>query len=165
MDIVVREENPEDAATIHAVTAAAFLPVPYSDHSEQHIVDALRAAGALEISLVAEMSGTIVGHIALSPVTISDGTSAWFGLGPISVVPEHQGKGVGSTLMHKALALLRSQQANGCVLLGDPAYYGRFGFKVTDGLMFPGGPAEYFQSLHMHGEIPVGVVTYHPSFS
>lgn len=154
-----------DVERIHEVTVAAFLEAPHTDHTEQFIVDALRKSGALSISLVAEDAGKLVGHVALSPVTISDGTDCWYGLGPISVLPSKQSKGVGSSLMKAAIHELNDLKANGCVLLGDPTYYNRFGFVSMDGLVLPGVPAEYFQALRLRGDLPQGTVTYHESFS
>lgn len=165
MNTLIRTERPTDIAAIHAVTVTAFLHAPHTDHTEQFIVDALRRAGALSISLVAEQAGTIVGHVAVSPVTVSDGAAGWFGLGPISVIPELQGRGIGSQLMHAALQQLRGQGAAGCVLLGDPAYYARFGFRPEPGLLLPDVPAEYFQALAFGSSVPQGVVTYHAAFS
>ncbi|MFX5522399.1 N-acetyltransferase, partial [Acinetobacter baumannii] len=80
-------------ATLHALTEAAFRNAAHSSHTEQFIVDALRARGELSVSLVAEMDGKVIGHVAVSPVTISDGSTGWFGLGPISVLPAWQGQG------------------------------------------------------------------------
>ncbi len=164
MQPIVREEVPADVPSIGAITAAAFLNAPHSSHTEQHIVNALRRSGVLTISLVAELDGVLVGHIALSPVSISDGSTQWFGLGPISVLPAHQGHGVGSALMVAALAALRQHRAEGCVLLGEPSYYGRFGFRATPDLVLPGVPHEYFQALHLGTATPRGIVTYHPAF-
>ena len=161
----IRSETREDATAIEAVTTAAFLNAPHTDHTEQFIVATLREAGALSISLVAEEGGAIVGHVAVSPVTISDGSPDWYGLGPISVLPEQQGKGIGTALMHAALDALRERGAAGCVVLGEPAYYGRFGFKVEARLKLPGVPPEYFQSLLFRGtNLPDGVVSYHVAF-
>ncbi len=165
MKPVVREEVPADVPFIEAIAHAAFLNAPHTSHTEHYIVNALRQAGALTISLVAERDGVLIGHIALSPVTISDGSAHWFGLGPISVLPAHQGRGVGSALMHAALAALRQQNAAGCVLLGDPGYYGRFGFRATLDLVLPGVPPEYFQALHFGSPTPRGIVSYHPAFA
>ncbi|WP_226647730.1 GNAT family N-acetyltransferase [Microbulbifer variabilis] len=165
MDIKIRNENKGDVEPIHRVTVLAFRDAPYSDHTEQFIVRALRKADALFLSQVAESDGEIVGHVAISPVNISDGSANWFGLGPISVLPEYQGRGVGSKLMENALADLKEQGAAGCVVLGDPNYYGRFGFKVVDGLVFPGVPAEYFQALSFGSSFPQGKVAYHEAFS
>lgn len=164
MPLQIREEVPADVPSIEAVTVAAFLHAPHTSHTEQHIVNALRCAGALTISLVAELDGALVGHVALSPVSISDGSAHWFGLGPISVLPTHQGHRVGSALMAAALAALREQGAQGCVLLGDPGYYGRFGFCATPDLVLPGTPPEYFQALHLGTTTPRGSVTYHTAF-
>lgn len=165
MSIQIRREQTGDVQDIHGVTAAAFLEAPHTDHTEQFIVKALRAAGALSVSLVAEDDGNIVGHVALSPVIISDGAEHWYGLGPISVLPSEQGRGVGSKLMNAAIHELNKLNAGGCVLLGDPAYYHRFGFKPVVGLVLPDVPAEYFQALVLQGTAPQGSVTYHEAFS
>lgn len=165
MDIQISNESSDDAAKIHQVTAQAFLNAPHTDHTEQFIVDALRRVGALTISCVAKADGEIIGHVAISPVTLSNGATGWFGLGPISVLPEFQGQGIGSKLMKSALATLDAMAASGCVVLGDPGYYGRFGFKVVDGLVLPGVPAEYFQALSLNGNFPHGAVSYHEAFS
>jgi putative acetyltransferase len=121
MSIRIRPETPADAQTIEAVTAGAFRNAPHTSHTEQHIVDALRKAGKLAISLVAEVDGSVTGHVAISPVSISDGASGWFGLGPVSVLPQHQRRGVGSQLVREALRQLRDAGAAGCVVLGEPA--------------------------------------------
>ena len=134
-------------------------------HTEQFIVTALRNSGALTASLVAEDPVQIIGHVALSPIMISDGSKGWYGLGPISVDPNEQGKGIGSKLMHEAIAELKKHEANGCVLLGDPKYYCRFGFKPVAGLVLPNVPLDYFQALLLQGTYPKGEVTYHKSFS
>jgi len=161
----IRPEAPDDAAAIHALTAAAFLEAPHTDHTEQFVVDALRAAGALTVSLVAEAGGAVVGHVAVSPVVISDGATGWFGLGPISVLPELQGTGIGTLLMQDALRLLRARGAAGCVVLGDPAYYSRFGFAPEASLVLPDVPPAYFQAMSFGEVLPRGVVTYHAAFS
>lgn len=81
MSQVIRQELPSDVAAIHAVTVAAFSNAPHTDHTEQYIVDALRKAGVLTVSLVAERAGDVVGHVAGSPVSISDGSAGWYGAG------------------------------------------------------------------------------------
>lgn len=164
MNPVIREESPSDAAAIHALTAAAFLNAPHTAHTEQFIVDALRQAGVLAVSLVAEQGGEVVGHVALSPVSISDGSTNWYGLGPISVEPALQGKGIGSLLMQTALGRLRELGAAGCVLVGEPAYYSRFGFRAEPGLTLPDVPPEYFQALPFGSSTPRGVVRFHEAF-
>lgn len=164
LDPIVRPETAADIAAIHAVTVAAFLHAAHTSHTEQFIVDALRTAGVLSVSLVADVDGVVLGHVALSPVEISDGTTGWFGLGPISVMPECQRQGIGTRLMRHALDALRLQEAAGCVLLGDPGYYRRFGFMPDPDLILPGVPPEYFQALALGPTRPRGIVTYHPAF-
>ena len=165
MSVTTRVETAGDVRIIEAVTIAAFLNAPHTSHTEQHIVDALRMSGALAVSLVAEANGSVVGHIAVSPVSIADGTSAWFGMGPVSVLPEHQRRGIGSQLVREALRLLRSRGAGGCVVLGEPEYYGRFGFQADANLVLPGVPPRYFQAVSFGSSRPQGVVTYHAAFN
>ena len=144
---------------------AAFQDAPHTENTEQFIVKALREANALTVSLVAEDFNMVVGHVAISPVTISDGTTNWYGLGPISVSPARQNQGIGCELMKKALSELRKLGAAGCVLLGDPSYYSRFGFKPEPGIELPDVPPEYFQVLSFTSTMPHGFVTYHEAFN
>lgn len=162
--IKIRSEIPADAPAIESLTIAAFREATHTSHTEQFIVGALRNSGQLAVSLVAEKNGSIIGHVAVSPVVVSDDTPGWFGLGPISVSPEHQGQGVGSLLMERALAELRASGAAGCVVLGDPAYYTRFGFNAESTLVLPDVPAEYFLAVSFNGSLPSGKVAYHASF-
>ena len=164
MDADIRPERPDDAEAIHAVTAAAFLDAPHTSHTEQFIVRELRRAGHLTVSLVADFDGRVIGHVAISPVTINDDTTGWFGLGPVSVSPKYQGRGLGSRLVREALARLRAQGGRGCVLVGDPAYYGRFGFRAEPALVLPGVPPQYFQAVCLDGPIPAGTVTFDAAF-
>jgi predicted N-acetyltransferase YhbS len=162
--VTIRPEAAGNAATIFALTKAAFAQMPFSDGDEQHLVDALRRDGDLTLSLVAEDTARIVGHIAFSPVTISDGTPGWFGLGPVSVWPELHHRGIGGALIRRGIADMRERGARGIVLLGSPAYYARFGFRHEPQLRYPGPPAEYFQCLVLKGELPIGEVRYAPAF-
>lgn len=165
MTFTLRPERPDDAAAIHEVTRRAFLGAPHAAGTEAHIVDALREAGALTLSLVAEEDDRIVGHVAISPVSVDERDDlGWFGLGPLSVAPERQRRGVGSALVRAALGQLRERGATGCVLLGDPAYYHRFGFVAAAPLLLPGVPPEYFQAVTFRGSRPAGVVRYHSAF-
>lgn len=164
MNIETRSEVPADIASIGSLIAAAFRDAPHASGTEQLIVDALRKAGRLTLSLVAEDAGGMVGHVAVSPVSMSDGRTGWHGLGPISVLPGRQGQGIGSLLMEQALAGLQELGAAGCVVLGDPAYYGRFGFRAESGLVLPGVPPQYFQAIAFRGPVPVGKVSYHEAF-
>jgi predicted N-acetyltransferase YhbS len=162
--MIIRQENEGDADPIHEVTAAAFQGRPYSCGTEAEIVDALRAAGALTISLVAEDHDEIVGHVAFSPVTINGRPGRWYGLGPVSVSPLWQRRGIGTALITAGLAQLRALGAAGCVLLGDPAYYGRFGFVSDRALRYRDVDPAYFQRLSFTGDAPVGEVSFHPAF-
>ena len=162
--ITVQAEVADDVAAIHSLTAQAFENVPYSDQREPLIVDALRDQQALTLSLVAHAGDERVGHIAFSPVTLSDGASGWFGLGPVSVLPSRQGEGIGSELVLAGLQQLKARGAHGCVLLGDPNWYKRFGFVATPLLRLAGVPAEYFQALLLNGTWPDADVHYHPAF-
>ncbi|HVL77055.1 MAG TPA: N-acetyltransferase [Noviherbaspirillum sp.] len=164
-DLWIRPEQPADAADIEAVIAAAFQNAPHTSRTEQFIVNALRKAGQLTVSLVAEDDSGIVGHVAVSPVTISDGSTGWYGLGPVAVLPERQDQGIGKQLMDAALGALRTAGAHGCVVLGDPAYYRRFGFKAEPNLVLPDVPVEYFQAIAFGNAVPRGTVTYDQAFS
>jgi len=162
--MIIRSEIPSDYDAIEKLTVAAFENAEHTSHSEHFIVNALRRAGQLSISLVAQDEDQIVGHVAISPVSISSGDFGWYGLGPISVLPERQKQGIGSRLMEQALADLRQLGASGCVLVGDPKYYSRFGFAPTAGLVLPHVPAEYFQAISFDGACPVGTVSFHEAF-
>ncbi len=162
--ITIRPEAPGDEAMIFDLTEAAFADMPFSDGDEQHLVNRLREDGDLTLSLVAEDGTRIVGNIAFSPVTISDGAKGWFGLGPVSVWPELHHRGIGGALIKRGIADMRERGANGIVLLGSNEYYPRFGFAHHPQLTYPGPPPEYFQALLLDGEMPVGEVAYAPAF-
>lgn len=161
----IRAETPADRTAIKAVIERAFATAAHASGTEAAIVDALRDAGALIVSLVAERDDRLVGHVACSPVVIDDGTPRWYGLGPVAVEPASQRHGVGAALVHAALARLRASGAGGCVVLGEPAYYLRFGFRATGNLVYPGPPPEYFMAQAFDGSAPAGVVAYHAAFS
>ncbi|WP_273726622.1 GNAT family N-acetyltransferase [Brucella gallinifaecis] len=160
----IREEQPKDFSSIRNVTAEAFQTMPYSTQKEAEIIDALRAASALTLSLVAEEGDTVIGHVAFSPVLIDGADCGWYGLGPVSVQPEKQGEGIGRALICEGLKRLKKDGAYGCALVGDPAYYHRFGFKADQRLKLKGVGAEYFQCLLMKGDMPSGEVTFHAAF-
>lgn len=162
--IAIRNEIESDANAITDVTLAAFKTMEISNHTEQFIVEALRGAGALSISLVAELDGRVIGHIAFSPVTMSDGTRHWYGLGPVSVLPEYQQQGIGKALIQEGLSRLKALNAKGCCLVGHPEYYRKFGFVNTTKLALEGVPAEVFFVLPFDGQIPEGTVTFHEAF-
>ncbi len=162
--MLVRPETDRDVDGIREVNIIAFQGHPYSQQTEHLIVEALRAAGALELSLVAESDGEVVGHIAFSAAEIGDSSTGWFLLGPVAVRPARHGEGVGRALVETGLAALRSRGACGCVLVGDPAFYARFGFMQYPGVSWPGVPDENVLCLLMSGEMPAGEVVHHPAF-
>ena len=163
MSWTIREERPGDEQAITALVDAAFRDAPHSDGTEAAIVERLRADGDLALSLVAA-EGSLVGHVAFSPVTLSDGTVRWYGLGPVAVSPRRQGEGIGTALVRQGLERLQAMEAGGCVVLGEPGHYGRFGFRHDPRLAFPGPPPEYFQRLVLDGEPPAGTVRYARAF-
>ena len=162
--IVIRTERAADEGAIGEVTVAAFAALHVSHHTEQFIVAALRAANALAVSLVAEIDGRVIGHIAFSPLTISDGTRNWYGLGPVSVLPAYQRQGVGTALIREGLSRLQDIGAQGCCLVGHPDYYPRFGFRNVPGLVVEGVPPEVFFALSFDGHVPRGAVAFHEGF-
>lgn len=164
MIATIRPETSADDAAIEQVTRRAFLSHPYSHQTEQFIIRDLRAADALAISLVAEVDGVVVGHVALSPVTIEDGSTGWYGLGPISVEPDLQRRGIGRALMERSIAELRRIGAKGCVLVGNPAFYVRFGFASNPALVHEGVPPEFVLCLSLGDTTAHGMVRFHPAF-
>ncbi len=160
----IRPEAPADVAAIAELVRRAFDGHPHSDGSEPGIVDGLRADRALSVALVAEVDRRVGGYVATSPVRIAGRASSWHGLGPVAVEPALQRRGLGGALVQAALAQLRAAGAGGCVVLGEPAYYGRFGFAPLPGLVYPGPPAEYFMALAFGDTVVQGEVSYHAAF-
>lgn len=160
----VRPEARGEEGAISRLISAAFLEAEHRDGTEASVVDKLRAAGGLSVSLVAAADDGLVGHVAFSPVTIDGLDLGWFGLGPVAVLPGFQRFGIGTTLIKDALARLIDQGAKGCVVLGDPGYYSRFGFAADAGLWLADVPPEYFQAITLRGARPRGQVNYHTAF-
>ncbi|WP_151637877.1 GNAT family N-acetyltransferase [Noviherbaspirillum aerium] len=165
MSIKIRSERLSDPPAIESLIAAAFHDAPHASHTEQFIVNALRRAEQLSVSLIATDRDSIVGHVCVSPIIISDGSRAWYGLGPLAVAPAYQGRKIGSRLVEQALLKLRGLHACGCVVLGEPDYYRRFGFEALPGLTFPGAPSRYFQAIIFANDLPSGIVSYHEAFN
>lgn len=163
-NLLIRNETPADIPAIRQVTVAAFETMDISNHTEQFIIEALRDAHALTLSLVAEMAGRVVGHIAFSPVMMTDGTQGWYGLGPVSVHPDVQRQGIGKALINTGLSRLKALNAKGCCLVGHPQYYRQFGFENTKELSHEGVPPEVFFVLSFNGKVPQGQVTFHDAF-
>jgi len=162
--INIRRETEADITAINEITAAAFKDHPYSHQTEVFIIKALRAANALTLSLVAEIGGRVVGHIAFSPVVISDGSKGWYGIGPLSVASEFQKHGIGKALVNEGLSTLKERGAEGCVLVGDPEYYKRFGFRNLLRLTLEGVPPENFLALAFRKDSANGAVSFHEAF-
>jgi len=164
MSAALRFERASDIAAIAEVVRAAFRGHPHSRGGEAGIVDRLRALGHLAHSIVADAEGHVVGHLALSRVDLSPVVEGWYGLGPLSVLPMRQGTGIGSALVSRGLDDLRAAGAAGCVVLGHPAFYGRFGFRSCETLSYRGGPAWKFLALAFRGAVPHATVAYSAAF-
>lgn len=161
--MIIRDETAADIADIRTITKAAFAGKPYSSQTEAEIIDGLRAASAVLLSLVAVEGDAVIGNVVFSTVTIG-GETGWVGLGPVSVRPDRQARGVGSMLIREGLERMRASGAKGCVLVGDPGYYARFGFAAVPGLGYPGVPDQYVQALSFDGPFPKGAIVFHPAF-
>ncbi|MCQ0987900.1 GNAT family N-acetyltransferase [Jiella marina] len=161
----IRPETHADVEVIRVLIEKAFHDVSHSDHKEAEIVDELRRTGALGLSLVAiDADGGIMGHIAFSAVSIEDAESGWYGLGPVAVWPELQRQGLGTALVNEGLRRLEGQGAKGCVVLGDPAFYSRFGFASDPALTYRGLPTRYVQKLAFQPQEATGEISYHAAF-
>ena len=162
--VQVRTAVQADRDAIRAVHLAAFPTAVEAD-----LIEALARDGDLAISLVAEAEGAVVGHIVLSPMQVrADGVAVFaFGLGPVAVLPERQGAGVGAALIEAGVAAAKASGAALLFVLGDPAYYGRFGFDPAEAATFASpyaGP--YFMALRLSGErAAAGNADYAPAFA
>ena len=146
--VEIREESGADAPAIRFVHQQAF-----GGDIEPRLVDMLRESGRVALSLVAVVADKVVGHVLFSPVNIDmpSADSRWAALGPIGVLPDYQGQGIGSRLVRKGLAGCRHIGCDGVVLLGEPAYYSRFGFVRASehGLTSEYGAGPEFQAIKL----------------
>ncbi|WP_027191407.1 GNAT family N-acetyltransferase [Fundidesulfovibrio putealis] len=167
--MLIRDERPEDVSRISQIHYAAFKghPVhpPGSEPVEHRIVASLRASGSLTLSLLAEVEGEAVGHIALSPAVVGGDSDGWFLLGPVGVLPGLQGRGIGSGLVRESLRQMRDMGAVGVVLVGDPGFYTRFGFVSVPGLIYPGVPDQYVLAARFADTTPNGDIVAHKAFN
>ena len=161
--MLIRRDTPADTEAIGRLITEAFATARRSSGHEAAIVAALRASDALTLSLVAEDQGKIIGYVAFSPIVVDDAMVSWFGLGPVSVLPPRQRQGIGVALIERGLSNLRDASAKGCVVLGDPNYYGKFGFRNDPGLRY-GETGIHFQRLVFVDPVPKGEVRYHIAF-
>jgi putative acetyltransferase len=164
-DVTIRPEHDRDHGVIGDVIRAAFAGMPYADGDEAELVEALRRDDALSVSLVAEIESTVVGQIAFSPARSSDASERWYALGPVAVLPAHQRTGVGSKLVRAGLERIIQLGAHGCILVGNPAYYARFGFQVSPSNTPDGEPAEFFMVKLFGHRQPVGPISFHAAFA
>jgi putative acetyltransferase len=165
LQIEIRDELPKDYEQITQITIAAFTNHPYSNCREYLLVQKLREKKSLTVSLVAMVKGEVAGHVAFSPVRIAGVFCGWYGVGPLSVKPELQKKGIGSALMRAGMEKMKSLGAKGCVLVGDPMYYARFGYHNSDGMTFQHAPEENFVVLALGGEEMPGKVEFDAAFA
>lgn len=167
--MLIRDERPDDASRITHIQYAAFtghpLHPPGAEPVEQRIVEDLRASGALTLSLLAEVEGEAVGHVALSPAVVGQEQNGWFLLGPIGVLPRFQGRGIGSALVHEALRRMCTLHAKGIALVGDPGFYARFGFTSVQGLAYPGVPDQFVLAVRLGDTPPHGEIIAHRAFA
>ena len=163
-DVLIRPERPDDHHALGELITSAFAGKPYAEGDEADLLVALRSRGALSLSLVAELDGVMVGQAAFSPARTSDGSEGWYALGPVAVLPAHQSRGIGSRLIRSGLESLAGRGAAGCILVGDPAYYARFGFRVCPENAPAGQPAEYFMVKPLGAGRPEGPISFHDAF-
>lgn len=163
----IRNETSDDIVAISQMHYAAFKDhpqhLPGAEPTEHLIVERLRQAGALSLSLVAEEDGMIIGHIAMSPAEVG-GTNGWYLVGPLGVSPQRQRQGIGSALMREAMAGMRAMGAAGIVLVGYPAFYRRFGFTSHPGLTVMNVPSPNVLGLSFGDVFPQGEIMHHEAF-
>lgn len=166
MQPTIRDEQPDDVSAIARIHEAAFARTQVAA-----IVAALRAAGAVTLSLVAvDAAGGVCGHVLFTPVSIreADGRQHVAALGPLAVAPLWQRRGIGEALVREGLARLRWRGITAVVVVGDPAYYTRLGFGRASalGLRWDREVADAaFMALELvPGSLAAGVVSYRPEF-
>jgi len=155
----------EDA--IRKVNIEAFRDDPASRKNEHVIVDQLREDGALSISLVAEVNGSIGGHVAFSPARIGD-IEDWYLVGPVAVLPERRGSvdNEGLLVLAGRNAVEFARRGKGCIAIGDLDFYGRLGFARHEGVTLAGVPDEKVLTVAFYNaKVPAGEVTVHPAFT
>lgn len=160
--MLIRDETASDIPAISRLVTEALRMLAQSTGTEARIVEKLRAEGALALSLVAEEGGEAIGYLAASPARVGPQDN-WSLIGPLVVLPSRHRQGIGTALMAEALRRLRAT-SRGAALVGDPAYYGRFGFRAFPGLGVTGCPPEVVQALPFDGTAPRGEVIHHPAF-
>ena len=163
-EVTLRFERPDDEAALGDLITAAFVGKPYAEGDEADLLVALRRAAALTVSLVADLRGSVVGQAAFSPARGTDPAQRWYALGPVAVLPSHQGAGIGTRLVREGLQSISNLGAEGCIVVGDPAYYTRFGFTVSPENAPRGQPASHFMVKVFGQRQPSGPIHLHPAF-
>lgn len=161
--MLIRPERAGEEQEIYNLTKRAFAPMPFGDEDDAGLTDALRESGDLFLSLIAEENSRIIGHLALSPVAITGTAARWMGLGPISVEPERQRQGIGSTLVQSAMTYCRTNEISGIALIGNPAVYGPMGFQSNHAFTYRDLSNQLVQYLTLSGSDPVGELTFAPA--
>ena len=156
---MLRTERPGDMLPVYELVSAAF-----GRPDEAELVNRLRECGAAVVTMVEEEEYEFMGHLMLSPITIDGQEGPWLGLAPVAVHPDWQGQGIGSDLVREGLDTALEMDWKAVVVLGDPAYYGRFGFMSNARLTLDGVPPEYFMHVAFSPVYGGGTVTYHPGF-
>ena len=150
---------------MHELVIVAFKTLSTACGREQFVMDALWRTGAATVALVADDAGAIVGQAAFSKTKVAGADIGWHGCGPLSVLPARHRQGIGSALIREGLARLRALGSKGCVVVGNPAYYPRFGFATTGAMWEARVPPEVFMAIRFAGEVPRGEVTFDPAFA
>lgn len=142
----------------------AFSGHPHSVQNEYEIVEKLRSSHSLITEITDYDGDLLTGYCAFSPLLLNGKPAKWAGAGPLAVLPGYQNKGMGTALMQEGIRKLQSLGYEGCVLVGDPVFYSRFGFMPHQDMILENIPAEYFLVLSFSGIIPKAKVAFHPAF-
>ena len=167
MDILVRNENASDVNEVEGLLFAAF-----TGHDEARAVELLRKSGSITIARVAEFDQRVVGHILFSPMTIEPAQLGFRGIGlaPLAVLPEFQRMGIGTKLVLDGVTVCQQLLYSGVFVLGDVAYYERFGFQPASkfDLTSEYNAGDAFMALELQpGSLAGfhGTVKYRPEFN
>lgn len=160
--MLIRNETVGDIPAIRRVVTDALKKLVQSTGTEAAIVEKLREDDALVLSLVADEGGEVIGYLAASTAQVGM-QGGWSLIGPLAVLPSRHRQGIGSALMAEAINRLRPSM-RGIALVGDPAYYGRFGFRSFPRLSVRGCPPEVVQALTFEDIEPRGELFHHQAF-
>lgn len=152
----IRKETPADFDAIMNVTLAAARQHQVGKQNGYFTLNALRKAGLLTLSLVAEIEGTIVGHVAFCPVHVSGGDKGWYALGPVSVLPECLSQGIRKAMIAEGLEMLRQMHGKGVALVGDPDYFKPLGFMSAPQMASAKDMADEFLIMSFDDRMPYG---------